>query len=122
MKNILTILSIILLIGGCAYRPIVNMDGKTQYQYNSDLADCNTYADQINAYGSTAVGMGIGAGIGAGLGAILGAFLGDPGGGAAMGAALGGFSGGVSGAGGAGQAKRTIIYNCMKDKGWTIYR
>ena len=106
------IFAICTLASCAAYRPLVDLQGRSQYAYESDLTDCQNYARTVSA-GATGL---VGAGIGAGLGAALGAVLGDAGTGAALGAIVGGAQGLAAGAG----SQVSIIQRCMSGRGYVV--
>lgn len=118
----LTIILIALSLSACAtYQPIIDRQSITdQQQYEKDLAECQTYAGQIDPGTNAVVGMAGGAAVGAALGAIVGAFFGCPGDAAAFGASLGGFSGGAQGAGHSAAAQRDIVIRCMQGRGYRV--
>ena len=121
MKQTIIAISIILLAGCAPYRPIVDTQTITdQSKYETDLAECQAYAEQVDTAMSAGTGMAAGACIGAGLGAIVGAFFGTAGDGAAFGAAMGGASGLGSGAGHGMAAKRDIVIRCMQGRGYRV--
>ena len=102
-----------LALAGCAgVRPIVDMQGRSAYQYEADLADCQQYAAGVDVGGHALVG----AALGAGLGAALGAVLGDAG----TGAALGAISGGATGLGQGAGAQVDVVRRCLAGRGWNV--
>ena len=44
----LSLFALMLLAAGCASDPIVDMHGVDQEKYDSDLAACREYADQVD--------------------------------------------------------------------------
>ena len=108
------ILAICLLASCAAYRPLVDLQGRSQYAYESDLADCQNYARTVSV-GTAGL---VGAGIGAGLGAALGAVLGDAG----TGAALGAIAGGAQGLAGGGASQVAVIQRCLSGRGYVVLR
>jgi outer membrane lipoprotein SlyB len=118
-----TAIVILILITGCAgYRPIVDMQNVNPGKYETDLKECQVYAEQVSPAAEGATGAAIGAGIGAVLGAVVGSFIGEAGRGAAMGAAIGGTQGAVQGTGGGLKGQVDIIRNCMAQRGYRILR
>ena len=113
MKKTAVILSIILLSGCASYRPIVDTRGVNQASYETDLRDCQAYAEQVSPAGHAAVGAFIGAGLSLAISAILG---GDNGTSAAVGAVLGG----ATGAGGGAEAQVNVIRRCMQNRGFNV--
>jgi outer membrane lipoprotein SlyB len=112
-----------LLITSCAtYRPIVDMQGVNYSRYEQDLAECQSYAKQVDVAGETATATIIGGAFGAALGLAVGAILGDPGGGAAIGAVIGGGSGLAEGAASGAGGQMNVIRNCMTGRGYRVLR
>ena len=121
MKKTCSVLLAIIFLASCAsFQPMVDMRGKSQYQYNYDLRDCQEYANQVSPATTGLVGAGVGAGVGAVLGGIVGAFFGCPGETAAFGAAIGGASGGMRGVGSGAVSQQNIIRKCMEGRGWNV--
>lgn len=116
------IIAILLLMSGCvAYHPIIDQRSITDYdQYQRDLAECQAYAQQIDAGASAGIGMITGAGVGAVLGAIVGAFFGCAGDTAVFGAAIGGASGLSQGAAHGVGAQQDIVRRCMVGRGYSV--
>ena len=121
MRKLCSVILATMLLSACAtYRPMVDMQEKEQWKYNSDVMECQQYAERVDPGSSALLGAGVGAGVGAALGAIVGAFFGCPGETAAFGAALFGASGGIQGAAGAGRTQKDIIRRCMQGRGWNV--
>lgn len=109
-----------LVAAGCSStpgRPIVDMKGVNAYQYEQDLQECSTYADEVNVAGKTVGGAAAGAAVGAAVGAIWDGHNGNSAGrGAATGAVVGG-AGGV----GSGVAERSqVVKNCLRGRGYRV--
>lgn len=111
-----------LLAAGCAgqYEPVVDTRDVDPVQYETDLAECRQYAEQVSPATDAAVGGGIGAAIGAATGAAIGAVVGSPGTGAAIGAIGGGSSGAVGGAGSGIDREKRIVRNCLSGRGYIV--
>lgn len=119
---------------GCApmnYRPIVYPESIKDYsKYQSDLSDCERWAERAISEDPSVANGAVGGAIGgaltsAALGAILGAVIGfDPGIGAAAGAAVGGYSGGISGAAVTYAEKKRrekeAILMCLRNRGYQV--
>lgn len=124
-KQTMTILASIagiLLVAACAstYQPVVDMKGVDYYKYQQDLSECRGYAEKVNPLEDAGIGTLLGAAGGAALGAATGAAVGSPATGAAFGAAAGGLGGaGYGGLTGADRQK-TIINNCLKERGYKV--
>jgi len=101
------------LLTACGSAPIVNQTGVDPVVYQQDLSDCKRYADEVRVAQKT----GTGAVAGAAAGALIGVIIGDTGRGAGVGAVQGGTSGTVSGV----RERRTVVRNCLRDKGYSVY-
>jgi outer membrane lipoprotein SlyB len=115
MTRKLAILAPALLLGACAYNPII--DPKTSAHpenFQADLAECRQIAEQAPR-GAALAGAGIGGAIGAGVAVASG----HPG---AAGQAAGGGAviGGARGAGATHREKRMIVRNCLKGRGYAV--
>ena len=116
MKKYLVIASLAFLAVGCAgYRPIVDMKGVDQAQYERDLSECQQYAEQVNVAGETATSGAIGAGVGGAIGAVTSGRVGT---GAAVGAIVGVASGGSHAASG----QKQVINRCLIGRGYRVLR
>ncbi|MCC7257232.1 MAG: glycine zipper family protein [Gammaproteobacteria bacterium] len=109
------LLVVALLLAGCsgATGPIIDTKGVDMTRYRQDLAECETYADQVStgrAVGKGAVG---GAAVGAAIGAIAG---GDAG----KGAGIGAVSGGAQSARHADREKAGVVRNCLRGRGYRV--
>lgn len=108
-------------LSGCAmdmYRPMIDYDGsnKTQAEYESDLAECQGYARQINPAGQAFAGLLAGAVMGAAMGAVIG----DTSGWAEAGAKGGAIGGATGGAANGAQTQVDIIRRCMVGRGYSV--
>lgn len=115
----LSILSVSLLSGcsamqtGAAHRPII--DGPINAKYESDLAQCQTAAENRSYFNSEVqqdalIGTAVGALVGAGgdTGSIVG--------GAAAGAVIGGGSSALD----TRTERKNIVINCMRSRGYKV--
>ena len=122
MKTMAIIILILFTLSGCGvanYSPVVDRPGPN---YQQDLAECRALAEQrvTGAEGGVAgaaIGAGIGAIIGVGIGLIFGVNAGRT---AAAGAIGGGASGGVGSAVQAHNLQKTIVVNCLVNRGHAI--
>lgn len=110
-----TILGILLVLGACAHKPIVDMRGVDPEQYRSDLAECDTYADEVR------VGQKAGAGAvgGAAVWGLIGAIFGnseDATRGAGAGAVYGGARGTEEGV----RERHQVVGNCLRNRGYAV--
>ncbi len=112
---LLTITGIVMLVG-CTTTDeiIIDRKGVNMSQYDEDLADCETYAEQVQ--------VGKKAGKGAASGAVVGGAVGsidnrhDAGEGAAVGAILGGVRGLNEGE----RDQVRVVKNCLRGRGYKI--
>ena len=116
-KTIVAITMLAVLSGCAGYRPMVDMQGRSQAGYEADVASCQQYAEGVSPAASTAAGAIFSAALGAGIALASGGRL-DVGRSAAMSAVLGGAGGGLAGAGG----QRDVIMRCMAGRGWNVLR
>lgn len=102
------------------YQPYQQVGAGT---YNQDLAECQSYANQVSPVQDAAVGALGGAATGAALGAVSGALFNgfSAGEGAAVGAAAGGVLGLAGGAYTGNQNQKQVLNNCMRGRGYSTY-
>lgn len=121
--------SVIALSAGltaCAYnqKPVVDMAGVDQQQYDADFTYCQGYAEQVDKGEAAKTEATNGAVSGAVIGAVAGVIQ-DGVGGAVVGAAAGGAVGAGAGAlGGANDSTKTqslVLRKCLANKGYTVY-
>lgn len=120
LRCLATCLGLTLIATACSStpgKPIVDMQGVNAYQYEQDLAECSSYADEVNVAGKTAGGAAAGAAVGVALGAIWDGYRGNsPERGAATGAVVGG-AGGV----GSGLSEQSqVVKNCLRGRGYRV--
>ena len=101
------------LLAACASDPIVNRSGVDPVIYERDLSECERYADEVRV----AQKAGAGTLAGAATGAIIGVIVGDAGKGAGVGAVQGAATGTASGF----RERRTVVRNCLRDRGYSLY-
>lgn len=113
-------------LSACAYNqsPVVDLAGKTDAEYQQDLAYCESFAASVDKQEASRVAAANGAASGAGTGAIVGAF--DDGlegalGGVIVGALVGAVSGSIEGAVEATETQERVLRNCLFDKGYNVY-
>ena len=106
-------------VAGCAGQgaggPIVDMKGVDPYQYDSDLAECQMYADQVQVDQKVLGGAATGAVVGGAVGAIF-----DGGDGAARGAGSGAVVGGAKGVSRGVHERRRVVRNCLRHRGYAV--
>ena len=115
MKNILLVGMVAMVCAGCAHEPIVDRKGVNEIQYQADLSECRTYAEQVNTAGETAKHGAIGAAVGATVGAVIGNS--DT---AGRGAGVGAIAGGGKGFSKAEQRKQRVVYQCLRNRGYRV--
>lgn len=116
MKAVIVYPGFALLLAACANDPIVDRRGVDEAKYQADLAECRTYADQVNTAEETAKRGAIGAAIGASVGAIVGNSES-----AERGLGVGTVAGGVEGFREAEDRKETVLHRCMKSRGYRVF-
>ncbi len=114
MRNATTCLAA-LFLAGCsgATGPIIDTKGVDMAKYRQDLAECETYAEQV----STGRAVGKGAAGGAAVGAAIGAIAGGD---AAKGAGIGAVSGGAQSARISDREKADVVRNCLRGRGYRV--
>ena len=115
MKAGIFSIGMVLFIVGCANDPIVDRRGVDEAKYQADLAECRSYANQVDTAGETAKAGAIGAAIGASIGAIIGDSQ-D----AEQGVGVGAIAGGSKGFSKAEHRKEKVMYRCMKGRGYRV--
>lgn len=111
VKNLSIALFCVTLIG-CASKPIVDLKGLDEEQYQQDLKECEAVADQVDTGESTAKGAAFGAVVGGAIGLITG----NPG----RGLATGGITGGAGGANKGDNERGQVVKNCLKNRGYAV--
>jgi outer membrane lipoprotein SlyB len=108
------VLAGLVLLAGCASHPdpIVDTKGVNMAAYERDLAECKTYAGQIQP----AVGVAKGAVAGGAYGAAVGAIGHDVGEGAAVGAVSGAAASGLR----ADRDKHDVVKRCLAGRGYKV--
>ncbi len=99
---------------GCASHPepIIDTQGVDLVRYEQDLAECRTYAEQIDPASGVAKGTAAGAAVGAMAGAV--------GGDVARGAGYGAVAGGSKSAVMADRDKQEVVKNCLRGRGYRV--
>ncbi len=101
---------------GCANdRVIVDTKGVDQARYQTDLAECETYATQISTAKEAGEKGLIGAVVGGAIGAVVGNHRT-----AEQIAGAGAVSGAARGAGSAEARKDQIVRNCLRGRGYKV--
>ncbi|MGB4248751.1 MAG: hypothetical protein WBJ75_13635 [Pseudohongiellaceae bacterium] len=117
MKALLVVIPLIILTAcaGAQRRPIVDMQGVNVAQYNQDLAECQSYADEVEAGRQVAGGAVAGAVVGAAIGAAVGSS--DT---AQRAAGAGAVGGGARGAASAVRERNQVLSNCLRGRGYRV--
>ena len=106
----------IMLMGCVTNRPIVDTKGINMTNYEVDLRECQTFAEQKSVGEQTAVG----ALAGAAAGAILSKWLGGNSKVQSYNTKAGAIAGGAGGASEAMIAKKQIVNNCLSGRGYKV--
>lgn len=103
-----------IVLGACASHPdpIIDTKGVNMAQYEKDLAECRTYADNVSVTEGAAKGAVVGAVVGAAIGAI--------GGDAGQGAGVGGISGGAQSGIQNKDEKERVVKRCISGRGYRV--
>lgn len=111
---LVTALITLTALTGCLSHPepLIDRQGVNIAQLERDLADCETYGDQVRIE----AGVTKGAVAGGAVGAATGAVLGDTGSGAAVGAIGGGARSAQIGE----REKSRVVKNCMRGRGYRV--
>jgi outer membrane lipoprotein SlyB len=94
--------------------PIVDMRGVDPVVYNRDLAECGDYADQVGVGQQAATGAVAGAVLGGAIGAVVKHH------GVGEGAGAGAIIGGAKGVGSGLRERRTVVHNCLRNRGYAV--
>lgn len=114
MKSAVPVTLLALLMAGCASSrgPIIDTQGVDMTRYQEDLAECETYAAEVNPAEGTARG----AVAGGAVGAMTGAIGGDVGRGAGIGAVLGGAKSAQMGV----RERDEVVKRCLRGRGYRV--
>ena len=115
MKPIYLLVSIMLLPGCASQRIIIDREGTDMSMYDSDLAECQAYAEQVPAGSEVAKGAVGGAVIGGVIGAIV-----DDSRTAGKLAGAGSVTGALHGGGKAENEKDRVVKNCLRNRGYKV--
>ena len=122
-KRIITSITLLTFLTGCAgFRPVVDIGMTSQKEYETDLANCQLYAKQIDPTQNAVAGAAIGAAVGALLALSIAAALGakNPGRFAGAGAIAGGSQLSAAAAAESARMQRNIIRTCLQHNGYTV--
>lgn len=121
MKTVAALL-VMAILAGCAntganYRPLVDLQGRSEAQYQNDLNQCQGYAAKVMGAGEkAAIGAVAGAVIGAAIAGLFGGDRRSRNDSSMYGALAGAGSGGASGE----NEQRTIIRRCLSGRGYNV--
>lgn len=102
-----------LTLTGCYHQKIIiDKQGVDLAQYQSDLAQCQQYAQDVEIAAAAASGAARGGLIGGAIGAIFGE--------AGKGAGAGAVSGGAKGASRAESTKQRVVKKCLQGRGYRV--
>lgn len=117
MANRLILPVVLLSLTACSsQRVIVDQRYSDMSNYSRDLAECQSYAEQVPAGEEVAAGTAGGAAVGGAMGAILGGSRGATGRGAGAGAVAGAVRGGSR----SKAEKDRVIKNCLRNRGYKV--
>jgi hypothetical protein len=107
-------LLVLLILAGCAAhpKPIIDTKGVDLSAYETDLAECTEYSEQIEA----GAGVAKGAAGGAVVGAATGAISGNAGKGAGYGSIWGATRSGLD----ADRDKQNVVKRCLRGRGYRV--
>jgi outer membrane lipoprotein SlyB len=119
--RLLLVAIVILGLSSCATRRapsenvIVDTKGVDMATYQTDLAECSAYAEQVRVGREAGEGAVEGAVVGGAVGAVIRGHEG-----AEKGAAIGGISGGARGARSAAQERDMVMRRCLSGRGYRV--
>lgn len=102
------------VLAGCQShpQPIIDTKGVNMSRYEADLADCQSYADQVQVEKGVAKGAVAGGAVGGATGAVLGD--------AGKGAGVGAISGAARSAQIGEREKFQVLKNCLRGRGYRV--
>lgn len=95
--------------------PIIDTKGVNMAQFDLDLSDCQTFADEVAMAQKTATGAVAGAVVGGVFGAVIGNSRV-----AQRGAGVGAVGGGARGVGDGLRERERVIKNCLAGRGYRV--
>lgn len=112
----LMIILLALSLTGCARsKPIVDRRGLDPAAYAQDLAECQSYAEQVETEAQVVGGAAGGAAVGGAMGAILNGAEG-----AAKGAGVGAVGGAAGGVRRSVREQDQVVKNCLRGRGYRV--
>lgn len=104
-----------LLVGCARNAPIIDTKGVDIGQYQQDLAECQSYAQQVDTGGKVAGSTAGGAVVGGAIGAVLNGTKG-----AQKGAGAGAITGAARGAASGQREQQRVVKNCLRGRGYRV--
>jgi len=118
MKRLLpVVISILMSTAACTTTDeiIIDTRGVNMASYETDLAECRAYTEQVAVGEKAAKGAASGAIVGGGIGAVVGNSS-D----VARGAGVGAITGGAKGVSQGEQDKVRVVKNCLRGRGYRV--
>lgn len=115
MKILLLLLPLVLATACTSDRVIVDRKGLDPAAYEQDLAECRSYASEIDV----GADMVRGAAVGAAAGALIGAVIGDSGT-TAAGAGVGAVHGGTHQGHRSAEEQQQVVKRCLRGRGYSV--
>lgn len=114
MKRYLLLITMLGLVAGCTTTDeiIIDRQGVDMSRYEQDLAECRSYATEVQTGKKVATG----AASGAVVGGMIGAITGDAGKSAGVGAVTGGAKGASEGA----RDEVQVVKRCLRGRGYKV--
>ena len=114
--KIFTLMTVLATLTACAgSQPIVDLKGVDPAQYRRDLADCQTYADQVPVARKGATRAAVGAVVGGAVGAVVGNSRTVE-----RAAGAGAVIGGAKGTGRGLNERERVVRNCLRNRGYAV--
>ncbi len=116
MKNLFLILISLCMAAGCTTTSeiIIDQKGVSMSRYEENLAECESYAEQVAVAQKAAKGAASGAAVGGAIGAVSG------GRDAGEGAAIGAITGITKGLSEGERDKLRVVKNCLRGRGYRV--
>lgn len=114
MKQAIALLAVLVLLAGCTTTDeiIIDKKGVDMARYDQDLAECRSYANEVQTGKKVATGAASGAAVGGLIGAITGN--------AGKAAGVGAVGGGARGASEGSRSEVQVVKNCLRGRGYRI--
>lgn len=111
-------MTLVMLVGACTTTDeiIIDKKGVNMTRYSEDLAECESYADQVRTGEKAARGAASGAVVGGAVGGIID----DSSEGAARGAGVGAVTGAVRGLNEGERGEIQVVKRCLRGRGYRV--